>query len=404
MKHKLSIVQQILHMLYEICCCSLLFAFIEVIFIKQEPHLFLLAVTAACFGYSYLLRSVVTQNWILLLTHLLPGFGVFALPISKETQVLYCIEIVYLFFVAVKYNRNQQKNAALDIPWPSFLLCFLVYLVSDYLHNSVLHTLSYVIALVLLLLYLALIYAEGIEQYLNTTRTVADVPLRQILSVNTIMVGAIIFCLAVGLVAGELFDLKKILGMGLEALLAIVRVIAKLIGMFFHVVSFWFRGGEAETSVHPEFEEEGVSEVVSSAGEMLEPLLYIGLGCLLVFLLYKGIGRLVHFLMRRRIRTQDTVEVISIKKEKTQKKDGKRTAGFSFSRRERARRYYKDCIERYRYEIDLKQTKTSTEIAGELSEKALADVTELTDCYEKIRYADAVVDRGMLQKVRKLAK
>ena len=73
------------------------------------------------------------------------------------------------------------------------------------------------------------------------------------------------------------------------------------------------------------------------------------------------------------------------------------------SRDWRARKYYKDYIERYRYDITLKQTETSREIQDELQRKDLADVTELTACYEEIRYGNSDVDRAMLQKIRRLA-
>ena len=43
------------------------------------------------------------------------------------------------------------------------------------------------------------------------------------------------------------------------------------------------------------------------------------------------------------------------------------------------------------------------EIETELNEQSLADVTELTRCYEDIRYGDAEVDRALLQKMRRLS-
>ena len=51
----------------------------------------------------------------------------------------------------------------------------------------------------------------------------------------------------------------------------------------------------------------------------------------------------------------------------------------------------------------LEQSKTGREIETELNEQLLADVTELTRCYEDIRYGDAEVDRALLQKMRRLS-
>ena len=48
-------------------------------------------------------------------------------------------------------------------------------------------------------------------------------------------------------------------------------------------------------------------------------------------------------------------------------------------------------------------TETGREIEDGINEQSLADVTELTRCYEDIRYGDAEVDRALLQKMRRLS-
>lgn len=69
------------------------------------------------------------------------------------------------------------------------------------------------------------------------------------------MVGATILCLTLGLVLGEVFDFRRVIALIGQAILAVVRVIAMVIGLFYHYISFWFRGGEAETSEHQQFDD-----------------------------------------------------------------------------------------------------------------------------------------------------
>lgn len=403
MKSKLLQITKLLHLLYEWLCCSLCFAFFEVVLLKQDVHYFLLPITGAMFVYSYILREKAGHYVWLFAGHVVLRLPMFLLPVSMETQWFYFLIPCYLLGASVKSTWQNKRKQMDELPWPSFLLCLIVYLVSDYLSVRGLHIYAYVTALCLLFLYLALVYTDGMENYLDATSHVSGIPIRQILSVNTIMVGAIILCLTLGLVLGEVFDFRRVIALIGQAILAVVRVIAMVIGLFYHYISFWFRSGEAEASEHQEFDDGGVPAGIRSIGQTLEPVLYVGLICLGVFIAYKLMVWFVRFLMSRRNLSTDQVELVVVKRKKEEQRTRAEEKQRFLSRRQRARRCYKDCIERYRYDIALDQSKTGREIEKELSEQSLADVTELTRCYEDIRYGETEVDRAMLQKMRRLS-
>ncbi len=403
MKSKLLQITKLLHLLYEWLCCSLCFAFFEVVLLKQDVHYFLLPITGAMFVYSYILREKAGHYVWLFAGHVVLRLPMFLLPLSMETQWFYFLIPCYLLGASVKSTWQNKRKQMDELPWPSFLLCLIVYLVSDYLSVRGLHIYAYVTALCLLFLYLALVYTDGMENYLDATSHVSGIPIRQILSVNTIMVGAIILCLTLGLVLGEVFDFRRVIALIGQAILAVVRVIAMVIGLFYHYISFWFRSGEAEASEHQEFDDGGVPAGIRSIGQTLEPVLYVGLICLGVFIAYKLMVWFVRFLMSRRNLSTDQVELVVVKRKKEEQRTRAEEKQRFLSRRQRARRCYKDCIERYRYDIALDQSKTGREIEKELSEQSLADVTELTRCYEDIRYGETEVDRAMLQKMRRLS-
>ena len=403
MKSKLLQITKLLHLLYEWLCCSLCFAFFEVVLLKQDVHYFLLPITGAMFVYSYILREKAGHYVWLFAGHVVLRLPMFLLPLSMETQWFYFLIPCYLLGASVKSTWQNKRKQMDELPWPSFLLCLIVYLVSDYLSVRGLHIYAYVTALCLLFLYLALVYTDGMENYLDATSHVSGIPIRQILSVNTIMVGAIILCLTLGLVLGEVFDFRRVIALIGQAILAVVRVIAMVIGLFYHYISFWFRSGEAEASEHQEFGDGGVPAGIRSIGQTLEPVLYVGLICLGVFIAYKLMVWFVRFLMSRRNLSTDQVELVVVKRKKEEQRTRAEEKQRFLSRRQRARRCYKDCIERYRYDIALDQSKTGREIEKELSEQSLADVTELTRCYEDIRYGETEVDRAMLQKMRRLS-
>ena len=300
MKSKLLQVTKLLHLLYEWLCCSLCFAFFEVVLLKQEVHYFLLPITGAMFVYSYILREKAQHYLWLFVGHVALRLPMLLLPVSMETQWFYFLIPCYLFSASVKSTWKNKRKQMDELPWPSFLLCLIVYLVSGHLGVQGLRIYAYVTALILLFLYLALVYTDGMENYLDATSHVSGIPIRQILSVNTIMVGAIILCLTIGLVLGEVFDFRRVIALIGQAILAVVRVIAMVIGLFYHYISFWFRGGEAETSEHQQFDDGDVPSGIRSVGQTLEPVLYVGLICLGLFIAYIVLVRFVRFLMARR--------------------------------------------------------------------------------------------------------
>ena len=372
MKSKLLQVTKLLHLLYEWLCCSLCFAFFEVVLLKQDVHYFLLPITGAMFVYSYILREKAQHYLWLFVGHVALRLPMLLLPVSMETQWFYFLIPCYLFSASVKSTWKNKRKQMDELPWPSFLLCLIVYLVSGHLGVQGLRIYAYVTALILLFLYLALVYTDGMENYLDATSHVSGIPIRQILSVNTIMVGAIILCLTIGLVLGEVFDFRRVIALIGQAILAVVRVIAMVIGLFYHYISFWFRGGEAETSEHQQFDDGDVPSGIRSVGQTLEPVLYVGLICLGLFIAYKVLVRFVRFLMAWRNISTDQVELVVVKKKKEEQRTHADEKRRFLSRRQRARRCYKDCIERYRYDIALEQSKTGREIETELNEQSRA--------------------------------
>ena len=97
MKSKLLQVTKLLHLLYEWLCCSLCFAFFEVVLLKQDVHYFLLPITGAMFVYSYILREKAQHYLWLFVGHVALRLPMLLLPVSMETQWFYFLIPCYLF-------------------------------------------------------------------------------------------------------------------------------------------------------------------------------------------------------------------------------------------------------------------------------------------------------------------
>ena len=404
MKHKLYVISTILNMLYQTTCASVIFLFFEVVLFGQTPDFLFIPITCVLFFVSYLLRNYAPNRLTILIIHILLGVFVLILPYETEIKVAYLAIPFYLFITTSKtFMRNEYKRSTDDVPWPSFLLFVVVYLVGNKLGQPQLMMIAYVGALALLFLYLALVYVDGIENYLRSAGNVSGIPLRQILSTNSIIVGAIVICLVISLILGEIFDFKNILLLVKKALLAFLYLIVQVWGMFLELVGRWFMKDGASGLDYREPEDGGQGQTIHSIGDILDPILYMILACAVLFVVYKAVCAFVKWLMQKRIRYGDIVE-------KVEKSDGKRATKDTRSKRhlfltseERARRYYKQCILRYRYEISLSSSKTGRELANEIKAQNLANVDAITDCYEQIRYGDKKVDKQVVRKIRKLA-
>ena len=139
MKYKLYVLSLVLNMLYKITCASILFMFFEVVLFNQKPHFLLVLVTGIMFLLSYITRSFAPNRLIVLIVHILLGGFVFLLPYPMEIRVSYIAIPFYLFITSAKsFSKHEYKRSTDDMPWPSFLLCLVIYLVADNL--AVFHT------------------------------------------------------------------------------------------------------------------------------------------------------------------------------------------------------------------------------------------------------------------------
>lgn len=404
MKHKLYVLSLVLNMLYKVTCASILFMLFEVVLFNQNPHLLLIPVTCLLFSLSYIARCFAPNRLTILLVHILLGGLAFLLPYSTEIRVSYIAIPVYLFITSAKmFSKHEYTRSTDDIPWPSFLLCLVVYLVAGKIEQHMLMSAAYISALVLLFLYLALVYVDGIENYLRSAGNVSGIPLRRILSTNTIIVGAIVLCLVISLILGEIFDFKNILLLIQKAIMAIVYVVVWLWGMFLELVGRWFMNDSPSGMEKHEPEDGGEIQTIHSIGDVLDPILYAILAIAVLFVLYKLICVLVKWLMQKRARYGDIVETVDKSGEKRARKEAGKKRHLFLSPEERARRYYKQCIERYRYDVMLSSSRTGRELAAEIKNQTLADVDAITDCYEQIRYGGRKADKTLVRTMRRLS-
>ena len=107
MKSKLLQVTKLLHLLYEWLCCSLCFAFFEVVLLKQDVHYFLLPITGAMFVYSYILREKAQHYLWLFVGHVaLRLADAFAAGIDGDSVVLFPDSLLSVLGICKKHMEK----------------------------------------------------------------------------------------------------------------------------------------------------------------------------------------------------------------------------------------------------------------------------------------------------------
>lgn len=107
MKSKLLQVTKLLHLLYEWLCCSLCFAFFEVVLLKQDVHYFLLPITGAMFVYSYILREKAQHYFVVVCRACgVAAADAFAAGIDGDSVVLFPDSLLSVLGICKKHMEK----------------------------------------------------------------------------------------------------------------------------------------------------------------------------------------------------------------------------------------------------------------------------------------------------------
>lgn len=145
-------------------------------------------------------------------------------------------------------------------------------------------------------------------------------------------------------------------------------------------------------------------EQVTGWGVILELLLMAVFIGGIVFLFYRLLRRLIKLLLKPRSYEGDIIE--TAEKEKTvikQKSYERIRLPRPLTLTEKARRYYRLRIMKYKDDILLNSQRTCRDIENEIRQKAIDDVDEMTELYSEIRYGAGQMDKKMLKKMKELA-
>ena len=403
MESKFRLARFWMQFLYEALFSSLVLAFLQSIFIKESPSMYIIPMTFALYLLSYAFREWAPNNIWMLLAH----FGVigiiYYLPLKLNMRVLFALMQVALLYTAVQYVRNEMKIRKIeDLPWPSFLTCVIIYFFSFIIKDHTLNSMAYVITILLLITYYLITYVEGLLSYVESTQDVKGIPLKRMLSSNSIVIVAIIGFLVIGLLLGRLAFVEKLaalVGFGIKKmllymLLAILWLINQFLKLF--VPDEYMQQYRTTVDV--------IQNTEYKDNSFMNYIFYIAMLLLVMYISYQVLLRVIEFLLGKRQSKTDQIEFTPPEHVEIQKKKrNKRKQSIEHSLLEKARKYYRLKIQSYDYQIELKNQDTCRDIQKNVDEECQENISEITELYSSIRYGKKVVNRQIVDEMRRLS-
>lgn len=403
MKHRIEIYRRILRFLYEVLFSVLLMEFFMIIFVKERPGMSAVLIVAGLYLISYVAREKCPNSLVLLFVHAAPMVVLALLPVSIGLFAISLATDIYLFDAAFLYaRRNGVLMPVTDLPWATFFISFIIYLYGYFTKTDIIADSAYLIPVILIFIYLCSLYLDGLKGYLEATRDVSGLPLRRIITVNTMIVAGVLLVLLGVTVLCRSIDFKAVFLAAGQGVISVIRILWLILSFFGGIISSMITTGRSNLAVHSERYGQEIGAEAGRLGSMMETVLVVILLVLALYVLCRLSVRVFKLLIKKHSYDGDMIEMVTPVRKNILREEIPRRHLRSLSGEEKIRKMYRSYILRYRYDITLHAGKTTEMIEEELSDRQIADVRGLTDIYREVRYGGADADRQLIKKMKRL--
>ncbi|MBQ9232804.1 MAG: hypothetical protein IJ167_02045 [Lachnospiraceae bacterium] len=398
MRHKIETLQAGLRLIYEWLFSVLFFYFIVVVFVKKKPDGFVELALLIIFIISYIIRKKARFNLWILLVHALLAVGVYFIPFENSTKWILLGLIIYQMGESFLYEKKGVYGNFRDAPWLTFIISIIFYAYGYATKSSLLKTSSYIIPVLLIIVYLIMLYIDGLRGYVDSSKDVSGLPINRIITVNSSVVLIIVVLLIAGIGLGGILGFDQALYKALKAILYFIVYIILFIRLVLILLSAPFLRTPNERLIN---EQSGFRDYVSEHADdfagFFDIMYKICAAILIIYILYKVVSWSIRLILKKRIIIGDLVEDAVTDKKIISTKRVRKDKFSMFSTEQRFRKSYRERILMYRYDIRLESNKTSNDIKDELYKNELDDITDITEAYNEIRYGNQKATKEMLR-------
>ena len=399
-------VRKILKLIYQYTLTLLIYNFLGVLFRQGTLGLKAMLAIAVIFVLSYILRDYFTRGVYLLIIHAVMGIigAFFFSGLFLRGVILFTAFDTFmdgLFYI----NRGFTLRRFSEAPWELFLIGVISTILAWYLKDEYLFWFTYVATISLFINYLLTMYFDGIEKYISTNRHITGLPLKQIISVNSLLVTGIMFIVVVLVGLSNIFDFSGIVKSFGYAMLTILRIILIILSIIINLFFGLFDYG------NPAPPEQGLKQIqiltqgADIIGAIIEFLLMALVTSLTVYLIYSVVRFFIKLILRKNDRSFELTEELghSIRKkdlvrESTRVSDRPgRLSGAA-----RVRELYRKNVLSFRKMFMPDRNDTAGDIEKALTSYGMENAEKFTEMYEAVRYGNTIPDRQYINTMKDL--
>ena len=372
---------------------------------------------------SYTLRDVLSRGIVLFFGHAAIGVLTFFVVKDVYLKVILLLVLVVFFVDALIYvHNNFTLRRSFEAPYHAVILGLCSLGIGWYFQNIDLIKVGYVLTVCIIMMYFVTLYIEGLESHLEKTAFLEGAPLKQIISVNTLIILGILLGSVIVIIVGNLLHFDELLMRLWEYILFFLKIILVIVLAILQFV-FVMLGLGTPTKRTAMEDLPQVSDKPSMIADILQFIITAAIIAFIVYVIFSFFKWLIRLLILRHRKDTDIVEDIKSKKrtgvrfEKYTKPD--KLAGNSPEMK--ARRIYRKKVltfKRFFVPVDSSTTgdildmmnhrstldKVSTK-EKDFTDKDMEDQSkneEISDMYNQVRYGGLHPDANFLKRMKKL--
>ena len=317
----ISFTRRLLRLLYQYCFVLLIYAIIYSAFQAPFPDFGWFAYLFGALAVSYTFREMCSRGLYLFLIHIAMSVPIWFVTDDLYIRLLVTFTIIEYFADGQRYiSKGYELKRMFDVPWESFVVGIAAVLLGLYMKDHTLMVLGYLIPVATIFIYIIAVYFEGLEDYLNTSKHVTGAPMKQIVSVNTIIIAGII-CIALALlVLSDVLNLEVIAADFFKTIIVVLKIIFTFIYIIFEMIlAFLMGGGSFKVSKFKKIK--SMAEDAGLLANVLQTIMFIAFACFIIYLIVKLVSWFIRLIIAKHRNDFEVVEEIyagdrGIKKEK----------------------------------------------------------------------------------------
>lgn len=359
---------------------------------------------------SFFMRKFINNIIVFLLFHILLYVICFFLPLDSSEKTLIIFSLTIITILDFKFwSKNSLRKRIVNSPSIFFEIFFIIVLIHGTIVNyKEIIILSYALGLIFLLVKFITNYLDNLEVYIARNSNVKNVPIKQLISLNSSIFFIIIFLIFIILAIVKILNLEKYLYAPFEPILSFLKI--ALATFFKYLFSI------ATDSSNPSFSEVEETIPVETATalsgnnaftKVLETLFNIFVFLLVAFFCYLAIKIIYSYLRnnfsKNNIKT-DKIEYLN--SEKIIDNEEKINSKFSLkpkNNNEKIRKIFYKRVKKNK-KLNINNKLTAKEISNKISKNDNVSLEELTTLYEKARYSNINCSNEDVEKAKKVNK